>query len=374
MLVGAIFWFHPMVWFLGTRLVEEREIACDEEVLQLGGEPQIYAESILKICEFCVGSPLACVSGVTGADLKKRIVRIMTPGVTHKLDLGKKILLGAATLAAVTTPLVAGLINSPRRQDVVDVPSYHYEVSTIKPNNTRITRGFGPGFTADGYRADLVPLMLLIRQAYGVHGFQVTGGPAWINTEFYNVEAKMDGPTAEALNKLRPEQLKLARQKMLQSLLEERFGLKVHRGTKDGPIYLLEIAKGGSKLHESKPGDDHGVLNADGTATQGYAQKTSTGVIVYALSTPRIAILLSQEVKRTVVDKTELTGTYDFTLDWDRDLLVPTLQNGDESASAPDPGGVSIFTAVQQLGLKLEPGKGPVDTIVIDHVERPSGN
>ena len=74
MVVEAVFWFHPLVWWLGARLVDERERACDEEVLQLGSQPQIYAESILKICEFCVGSPLACVSGVTGSDLKKRIV------------------------------------------------------------------------------------------------------------------------------------------------------------------------------------------------------------------------------------------------------------------------------------------------------------
>ena len=86
MVVEAIFWFHPLVWWLGARLVEERERACDEEVLQLGSEPQIYAESILKICEFCVGSPLACVAGVTGSDLKKRIVNIMNKSVARKLD------------------------------------------------------------------------------------------------------------------------------------------------------------------------------------------------------------------------------------------------------------------------------------------------
>ena len=87
MVVEAIFWFHPLVWWLGARLVEERERACDEEVLELGSERQVYAESILKVCEFCVGSPLACVSGVTGADLKKRIVHIMTKGVVRKLIL-----------------------------------------------------------------------------------------------------------------------------------------------------------------------------------------------------------------------------------------------------------------------------------------------
>src|SRR5207248_8552793 len=87
MVVEAIFWFHPLVWWLGARLVEERERACDEEVLQSGSERQVYAESILKICEFCVGSSLACVSGVTGADLKKRIVHIMTKNVASKLNL-----------------------------------------------------------------------------------------------------------------------------------------------------------------------------------------------------------------------------------------------------------------------------------------------
>src|SRR5262249_41984575 len=68
-LVEAVFWFHPLVWWLGTRLIAEREHACDEEVLESGSDRQVYAESILKICEFCVGSPLTCVSGVTGADL-----------------------------------------------------------------------------------------------------------------------------------------------------------------------------------------------------------------------------------------------------------------------------------------------------------------
>ena len=90
MVVEAIFWFHPLVWWLGARLVEERERACDEEVLRLGVQPEIYAEGILKTCEFCVASPLACVSGVTGADLKQRMVRIMTQRPEDKLGFGKK--------------------------------------------------------------------------------------------------------------------------------------------------------------------------------------------------------------------------------------------------------------------------------------------
>ena len=113
MVVEAIFWFHPLVWWLGTRLVEERERACDEEVLRLGNEPEIYAESILKTCEFCVASPLACVSGVTGADLKQRIVRIMTQRSVDKLGFLKKLLLVAIGTGAVAAPIIGGLIKAP---------------------------------------------------------------------------------------------------------------------------------------------------------------------------------------------------------------------------------------------------------------------
>jgi TonB family protein len=114
MAVEAIFWFHPMVWWLGARLLQERELACDEEVLQLGNSPSIYAESILKTCEFCVGAPLACVSGVTGAELKKRIVRIMTPNLAEKLGRGRKILLASVGVVSVVGPVLFGLWNTPR--------------------------------------------------------------------------------------------------------------------------------------------------------------------------------------------------------------------------------------------------------------------
>jgi bla regulator protein BlaR1 len=113
MVVEAIFWFHPLAWWLGARLVEERERACDEAVLLLGNPPEVYAESILKTCEFCVASPLACLSGVTGADLKQRIVRIVTQRSVDKLGFLKKLLLVAIGTGAVTIPIVGGLIKTP---------------------------------------------------------------------------------------------------------------------------------------------------------------------------------------------------------------------------------------------------------------------
>jgi TonB family protein len=113
MVVEAFFWFHPLVWWLGARLIEERERACDEEVLRLGNPPQIYAESILKTCEFCMGSPLPCVSGMTGADLKQRIVRIMTPESAMKLTLTRKLILCAMAIGALAGPILVGLVKAP---------------------------------------------------------------------------------------------------------------------------------------------------------------------------------------------------------------------------------------------------------------------
>lgn len=121
MVVEAIFWFHPVVWWLGGRLIEERERACDEQVLVLGGAPKAYAEGILKVCEFCVEAPLACMSGVLGSDLKKRIGRIMSGHAAVKLDFSRKLLLGVAGVAVIAVPVMAGLVSAARSQQVFDM-------------------------------------------------------------------------------------------------------------------------------------------------------------------------------------------------------------------------------------------------------------
>jgi uncharacterized protein (TIGR03435 family) len=111
MAVEAIFWFHPAVWWLERRLIEERERACDEAVLQLGNEAEVYAESILNVCKCYAESPIACMSGVTGSELKQRIVRIMTNQVAIKLDVGRKLLLSAVAVVTVSAPVAFGLLH-----------------------------------------------------------------------------------------------------------------------------------------------------------------------------------------------------------------------------------------------------------------------
>src|SRR5262249_39705095 len=99
MLVEAVFWFHPLVWWMGARLIEERDHACDEAVVKLGNDPEVYAESILQTCRYYLESPLACVSGITGSDLNRRIVRIMSEGAAKKLTQARRLLLAAVGIA-----------------------------------------------------------------------------------------------------------------------------------------------------------------------------------------------------------------------------------------------------------------------------------
>jgi bla regulator protein blaR1 len=375
MVVEAVFWFHPLVWWLGARLVEEREQACDEEVLQMVHRPQIYAESILKTCEFCVASPLACISGVTGADLKRRILRIMTERVASRLDFNRKLLLIAAGLIAVTAPILFGLLNAaPIRAELQTVNTTTrlpaFEVASIKPNKSgepdvRLM------FTPDGFSATNVPLREFIRMAYQVQEFQMSGGPPWINSERYDIEAKVDSSAAEQLRQLDQDQ----HRRMLQPLLEDRFQLKVHWEQKELPVYALAVAKNGPKLHEAKAGDTYpdGFKGPDGVGHAGLMRIGPGGITAQGVPMDAIVRLLSQQLGRTVVDKTGLKGNYDVQLQWTPDN-GPASMMGPDSKPAPD-SGPSIFTAIQeQLGLKLESQKGPVDVLMIDSVGRPSAN
>ena len=122
MLVQAIFWFHPLVWWLGVRLVDERERACDEEVLRLGTAPQAYAEGILSVCKLYVESPLACMSGVSGSNLRKRIEAIMGNRTIADLNGSKKLLLTALGIATIAAPIGAGLLTTPLNRAQTTAP------------------------------------------------------------------------------------------------------------------------------------------------------------------------------------------------------------------------------------------------------------
>ena len=151
MVVQTIFWFHPLVWWIRARLVEEREHACDEEVLgSVGGDARIYAEGILNVCKFYLESPLTCVSGVMGSDLKKRIESIVNARTPHDLNFWRRILLGVAAFAVVAGPIAIGIANAPpglaqsaagAQTKITAAPSPRFEVASVKPSLGLVVNG-----------------------------------------------------------------------------------------------------------------------------------------------------------------------------------------------------------------------------------------
>ncbi len=218
-----------------------------------------------------------------------------------------------------------------------------------------------------------IPLRAMITFAYDVRDFQVSGAPGWAGTERFDVTARAERSSAEGPDepaKMTDAQRKTGRDQVaerLRALLADRFQLAVHRETKDQPIYALVVSKNGAKLKEVKePGPRQGMSMNRGRL-EGFAAPMEM-----------LGTVLSNAMGRPVVDKTGLPGKYDFVLEWTPDPGADARAQGfgdGITEPAPAPGGPTIFTALQeQLGLKLESQKGPVENIVIDRVEKPSEN
>jgi uncharacterized protein (TIGR03435 family) len=194
---------------------------------------------------------------------------------------------------------------------------------------------------------------------------QLVGEPKWTSSDRWDIDARIAAEDIAALGKLSYHQ----RLDMFQAILTERFGLKVHHEMRDLPVFELVVAKGGPKMTPSKPtpNDVAGIEGAPGELNSSRGRETGRGTIMEFLAED-----LSEELGRKVVDHTGMTGRYDFTLTWTPDDSAAATAGTAASGAAQGP---SLFTAVQeQLGLKLEPAKAPVDVIVIDHLEKPAEN
>jgi uncharacterized protein (TIGR03435 family) len=243
--------------------------------------------------------------------------------------------------------------------------SWTFEVVSIRPSQGGGGQKFGP--TPNGYQMRNLFMVMPILTAYvpgsgaGMYtGDQLVGFPDWVSNEKYDIDAKVsEADLADWQNpKLQLEMLR----SMLQAMLTERLKLAVHRGTKDSTVYHLVVGKGGPKFKETKPGEEHTGMKVDGGGVLSPEMRDGVMTMHYfGFSMVMLAPFLSDMVGRPVVDKTGLASKYDFAL---------TKPIADSSDSGP-----SAFTVVQeQLGLKLEPVKGQMETIVIDHVEKPTVN
>jgi bla regulator protein blaR1 len=375
MFVEALFWFHPLVWWIGARLVDERERACDEEVLRLGSDPQTYAESILKVCKFYLESPVACASGVTGSKLKKRIETIMRNRIPLRMNFLRKLLLSASACLAMAVPLVFGLLHptqSRAQSQSLASPGSAFESVYLQPNTTGAPMaGFvisGKGghafqFKSDRFMATNTSLRELLSIGYQVQDSQIAETPAWFESDKYDLVAVLSSAEIAKRQQMTMEQRSQEVHELIQRLLTDRFKLAVRRESKLTPIYALVVSPEGSKLHVAQPGDTYpnGIKHPDGKpVVPGFFIPKSGEFIAQGLSIPSfVSTLSSQNLGRPIVNKTGLTGNYDFTLQW----------TPDSSTSTPN---ASLFPALeQQLGLKLEPQDNAMEILVVDHAEKP---
>jgi uncharacterized protein (TIGR03435 family) len=204
---------------------------------------------------------------------------------------------------------------------------------------------------------------------------KISGGPGWIDSDRYDIEAKADGnPPGEIMAG-----------PMTQALLEDRFKLKVHREAREQPVYSLTVAKGGLKIQPlTEPCVTRDLLammaargappsNICGSVRRPTVKGQNMTVDLRSMTMANLAAYLSGTMDRTVLDKTSTPGIFDMKLEFVIDDTTRNFPGARAATPSADPG-PSIFTAIQQLGLKLESDKGPVEFLVIDHVEKPSEN
>jgi uncharacterized protein (TIGR03435 family) len=244
---------------------------------------------------------------------------------------------------AVAGPIAVGMFDAPRAlaQQAETTARPSFEVASVKLNKSGVREGSrinfyeGQRFTANDYMPGA-----LIMSAYDLGLQQLSGPNGPLFEDRYDIDAKPDHPVSPTLMK-----------RMLQSLLEERFKLRLRREIRQVPVYALVVGKDGPKFHESSRGPNDGPV-ADFSSGKPLLKNSAMSDLVMSLS-PRVP-------DRIVVDRTGLKGRYDLEYGWYLALR--------------DPDAPSIFTAIQVLGLKLEPQKSPVEFFVVDHVERPSEN
>ncbi len=391
MLVEVLFWFHPFVWWIEARLVDERERACDEDVLHHGIAADEYAQSILAICRLYVESRLACHSGVGGSNLARRIDAIVNGRIGVRLSVWKQLLVGGAVVVTLAAPIVAGA-SAPTAMQAPTIDDGHlaFDTASIRPNSvvgpSNLSFGAGGRFTARR-----MPLRRMMQVAFRVYDFQIIGNQRVLD-DLFDVVAKAEGnPRADEL------------QSMLRALLKDRFRIVMHVETRSLPVYTLAMARKDGRMEANlrssgvdclpvrippsanfpsappPPPPPPGALpppdpnvNADpnrvgGSCGSMLAQGMISG---RKITMTQLANVFARFLDRVVIDRTGLTGEFDVDLVYTPDVMP--IRTGALPPLSPPSDGPSLFTAVrEQLGLKLQPGKGPVPVLVIEHVEAP---
>jgi uncharacterized protein (TIGR03435 family) len=235
-----------------------------------------------------------------------------------------------------------------------------FEVASIRANTSGLPTGSLSGSDRSRFAARNIPLNLLIRLAWNVREYQILGGPAWVASDRFDITAKPEIPVDNGQMML-----------LLQKLLQDRFKLAIRRETREMTVYALVPAKNGLRL---RAGECVTKDPASTSAVMCGRLRIFTNGLEGQVSMPLFTFDLSDLVGRPVIDETNFAGAFDVHLRWAPDGSTPGNRSGD-SLPLPEGAAPSFFTAMEeQLGIKVESRKGPVETITVEHAERPRGN
>jgi bla regulator protein BlaR1 len=431
----ALIWFQPLVWIVWRQLREEQELACDNCVLAAGGKPSAYAKLLLD-WDFRRGMDSLIAVGIAHRScLKRRLYALLDTDLRRDKIAGAGVagalflaLAAALPLAAISFTRAVPVRPAPARalqsaspsllrppaqleqaqtaQTPVKAPAPQpvaqsaarprFDVVSIKPCKPGVTNGVPNGVPVAG--GDSSPGRLstgcgiladtdhvgLIQRAYNRYAsgqltstkvIPIEGGPDWIHSERFEIDAKADG---------QPSVL-MMEGPMMQTILEDRFKLKIHRETRQGPVYELALGKGSPKLKPLQDGSCTPVvagsplpLLPDGQHRCRNMVSPRGKVDIEGGTLSMFAGLLGMVLDRPVIDKTGIASYFEIHLLFSPDDSAeprPVGADPGASAAARAPDAPGIFQAIpEQLGLRLVPAKGPVDVLVIDHIERPSEN
>ncbi len=381
--VGALYWFHPLVWMAWRRLSLEAERACDDAVLRRS-EATAYAHQLVLLAERLASTatpPLLAMAACR--DLSTRVRAVLdgaqARGRAGALPVATAIVAAALFIAAVAPLRAVRQVQAP--SDGAQQPPLAFETASVKPNKSgaeeRLMRidPRGGSLTVTNMQ-----LRELITFAYQIQRFQLEGGPDWIASDRFDIVARPEREVPWTGAGQEPLRM------MLRTLLADRFKLVMHKETKELPIFELVLAR-----EDGKPGPQLRPAAVDCAARAAAAARADAPVSAPSgppgpgscgstmnplrirgggVTLAFLASLLEGPAQRLVIDRTGLAGNWDLEVNYtpDRSQLPP----GVELPSSVDPNGPSLFTALEeQLGLKLRPARGPVVGLVIDAVQQP---
>ena len=371
----ALLFYHPAVWWVSGQIRAGRELCCDDIAVSVAGDALTYARALAHLESYHPAHISAAALAATGRYLADRIARLLghsRPAVHTGMGPG------VVTIAILLVTAGYGLFAQSDLHPAFEVASIKRGASAAGPVDP-VSVSYKPGGRMIAMNA---PLRLLIQFAYAVHdsphsqplrAAQVMGGPAWIDSEGYNIEAKPEANTDQKHAWF-----------MLQTLLADRFRLTLHRETRDLPVYDLTARNSGIKLPASKEANcvsfQPGMTprSIPGSVDCGYAPLllSPTGLRLNGrkLHMADLVRELALTLGRPVMDKTGFTGEFDLNLNYTDDALAKSPDDPGGNRPPAEPNRSIVFAAMQQLGLKLEPAKGPVEVLVVDHAERPTAN